>query len=94
MSAIKSILLKGDFKTTPLIYRPCPNSEFAQGAWNISLNSLTYECEDQNYTSHCSINCNFVRGQKFSTAEDSVLTYNLPLSLFLLESGTKTVHTG
>ena len=94
MSAIKSVLLKGDFKQNQLSYRPCPNSEFAQGVWNVAISSLTYKCNDPNFESHCSISCNFVRGQKYSAAEDSVVTYQLPLTLFCLETGSKTVHTG
>ena len=94
MSAIKSVLLKGNFKENQLTYHPCPSSEFSSGAWNLCVNSISYKCNNQNFKSHCSISCNFVRGQKFSENQDSVLTYQLPLHLFLIETGEKTLQTG
>ena len=94
MSSIKSVILKGDLKTNPLTYRLCPSAEFSIGAWKLSINSITYTCEDPNFKSHCSLSCNFVREQKFSAAEDSVITYQMPLVLFRVESGTTSVHTG
>ena len=94
MSSVKSIILKGNFKEHQLIYRPCPNSEFSSGAWNICINTIDYKCNDPNFKSHCSISCNFVRGQKFSANQDSVLTYQLPLGLFLIETGEKSLQIG
>ena len=94
MSAIKSVLLKGNFKEKPLSYRLCPNSEFSSGAWNLSISSISYACDDKNFKSTCSITCNFVRGQKLSQAEDSVLTYQMPLTLFTIETGTKLIQNG
>ena len=94
MSAIKSILLKGNFKDKKVNYRPCPSSEFSNGAWNVCINAISYNCHDQNFKSDCSISCNFVRGQKFSANEDSILTYQLPMVLFHVETGEKSLSIG
>lgn len=93
MSAIKSILLKGNL-TAPLNYRLCPNTEFSSGAWNLSIAAISYSCEDANFKTICSLSCNFVRGQKYSASEGSTISYQMPLVLFSLESGVHTSTHG
>ena len=93
MSAIKSVLIEGNFREGPLNYRPSSH-EFSLGAWNISIKTIAYVCEDINVKAHCSISCNFVRGQKSTKNADAVTTYQMPLHLFSIESGYRTVSAG
>ena len=78
MSAIKSILIKGNLHSSPLTYRLCPNTEFSLGAWNLSVTAISYSCTDVHFKSQCSLSCNFVRGQKYSVNEDSIVSYQMP----------------
>ena len=94
MSSVKSVLVRGTFLQRPLSYRLCPNTEFSVGAWNLCIHTIAYVCVDPNIKTHCSISCNFVRGQQFSSNGDTVLTYQMPLQLFTLESGSRTVSGG
>ena len=94
MSAIKSVLLKGNFKQNSLSYSLCPPTEFCSGAWNLSINAVSYVCLDENYHSHCSLSCNFVRTQKLATNGTGTMTYQLPLMLFSIQSGLHTISSG
>lgn len=86
MTITKSVLIKGRLKN--LQYQLCPNTEFSSGLWSMSLSSIYYECKDQNVTTLCSVSSNFVRSQGYS-ANNSINTYEQPMTLFLLESGKK-----
>lgn len=92
MSAIKSIIIKGGPKQ--LTYRLCPNTEFSHGTWHLSVNTISYTCRDANFLSICSLRCNFVRGQKYALNEDTVLAYEMPIALFSLETGSRSINAG
>ena len=94
MSAIKSILLKGNFTTVPVTYKLCPNTEFSEGAWNLSIHAISYQCQEANFVSQCALTCNFVRGQKYSLNETSITNYQMPLIVFSVETGSRTINTG
>jgi hypothetical protein len=86
---IKSVLLEGNINIIPekkIVYKLCPGTEFSEGLWNLTVVSLSYNCQSVNEVKDVfSLTCNFVKGQKFSD-ENEIENYEMPLITFLLES--------
>ena len=90
MSAIKSVILTGDFDSEPLTYK-VTNSEFSTGVWTICLANVSYFCQDSNFSCISSISCNFSRSVKCARNSTNVVPYDQPLTMILIESGEKNL---
>ena len=61
MIASKSVLVTGNSQND-LSYICYPVNEFSTGKWQMSINALSYETEE-NLSLTCSLTCNFVTGK-------------------------------
>jgi hypothetical protein len=89
---IKSVIISGNLNKK-LFYKLCPNNEFSDGYWNISINTVAYSCRIANFNVLCELTCNLVRGQKYNDSFQ-VESYDHPLAIFLLETTKTTIHFG
>jgi hypothetical protein len=92
-SSVKSVILSGNLNVkNSLKYKLCPNStEFSQGLWNISIPSISFSCHERNVKELCQVSCNFVKAQRWSQ-NNEIESYEEPLGMFLLETGSKTIY--
>ena len=87
---IKSIILSGNLNQN-LKYQLCPVTEVSEGVWNITVCSIGYSCDIENFSEHCEISCNLSKAQKFNETFE-VQTYNQPFGVFLLQKGKGTAY--
>jgi hypothetical protein len=91
---IKSVILTGNLNQNRLSYKLCPVTELSEGVWNVTVCSIAYSCQIQNFEEFCEISCNLVKAQKFNDISFEVETYNQPFGIFLLEEGKRTIYFG
>ena len=89
----KSIIISGNLKNTNLKYQLCPVNEFSEGVWNITILSVGYSCNVENFKEHCKISCNLSKNQRFNDSSEVEL-YEQPFALFYLEEQKHTVYFG
>ena len=82
----KSISCEGNISNGSITYVCYPNDEFGQGKWMLAVNSVSYEASD-NYSSLCTITCNFVTSRK-RTNDGDIKIVEQPLNMFHLKTST------
>ena len=91
-AAIKSVIVSGNLNDN-LVYKLCPNTEFSDGAWNVTIKSIGYSCLVPNFKDLCQISCNLVKSQRYKDSYE-VESYDQPFNIFLLETKTTSLNLG
>lgn len=88
----KCVQLFGNLKSEKIIYKLCPNTEFSNGDWEISVSSLCVSSavEESNFWT---ISCNFSVNKKISHKGEFEI-YEQPLAtVFInLKAGNKSIN--
>ena len=91
---IKSFILTGNLNQNCLIYKLCPVTELSEGVWNMTVCSVAYSCEIQNFEEFFQISCNLVKAQRFNDTSFEVESYNQPFGIFKLQRGKRIIYFG
>jgi len=94
MKNIKSVLLQGNLANDDfLLYRPF-NSEFKKPKCFIKVADISYSVlPPLDISVLCSLSCNFVTSQKYSSKQE-LIVYEQPLQSLLLKTGRNNIRFG